>query len=169
MRTAIIAVAAILIVIEAALLLSPEAEVTGHAVGTTLPASPLSLNGYEQVTVSVSPSIIYLTAGCRQLAMITTDFQTFSIQHGLDKTVDVRPTSHDVMADIIDSFGGEVQMVRIDLLDGSTYYSKLVIRDSGRILALDTRPSDGIAVAVRYDAPVYIHESILATQGKDVC
>jgi bifunctional DNase/RNase len=130
---------------------------------------PIPLEGYERPEVSVSPSVIYLTSGCRQLAMVTTEFQTYSIQNGLDKKIDFRPTVHDVFKDLIENFGMTVKAARIESLEESTYYAKLYVQQGSRILGLDAKPSDSIAVAVRFDAPVYVKSEIMETHGKDIC
>jgi len=134
-----------------------------------LPTVPLSLEGFQEVEITVSPSIIYLTAGCQQLTMVTTEFQTYSIKNGLDKKVDFRPTSHDVFKDLIENFGIAAKMVRIESLDDSTYYAKLYVQQGNKLLGLDSKPSDAIGVAVRFDVPVYIRTTILTQNGKIIC
>lgn len=130
---------------------------------------PLALEDYEKVEVKVSPSVIYLTSGCQQLAMVTTDIQSYSIQNGIDKKIDFRPTAHDMFKDLIDNFGIAVRMVKIESLEDSTYYSKLYVQQGNKLLGLDAKPSDSIAIAVRFDAPVYIAKTILRGSGKAVC
>ncbi|MBI4182214.1 MAG: bifunctional nuclease family protein [Candidatus Aenigmarchaeota archaeon] len=130
--------------------------------------APLSTEGYREMAVGVSPAIIYLRAGCTQLAMVTTEGQTYSIQNGLDGRIDFRPTVHDVLVDLMDSLGIEVRMARIDGVQDSTYYATLLVQQGDQLLALDTKPSDAIAVAVRTGAPLWVRDSIVAT-GKQVC
>lgn len=131
--------------------------------------SPLSLEGFERVEVAVTPSVIYLTAGCRQLAMASTDSQTYSIRLGLEKQVDARPTIHDVMKDLVENLGITVRMAKIEDLQDSTYYARLLVQQGERLLGLDSKPSDAVAVAVRFDAPVYVKAGILEAHGKSVC
>ena len=131
--------------------------------------APVSLEGFEKVEVKVSPSVVYLTAGCKQLAMVTTDFQTYSIQNGLEKKIDFRPTTHDVFKDLVEGYGIGVRMVKIESLEDSTYYSKLYVQQGNKMLGLDTKPSDAIAIAVRFDAPVYISRGILDGNAKSIC
>ena len=129
---------------------------------------PIPVDGYEKPDVSVSPSVIYLTSGCRQLAMVTTESQTYSIQNGLEKKIDFRPTTHDVFKDLVENFAMTVKAVKIESLEDSTYYSKLYIQQGNRLLGLDSKPSDSIAVAVRFDAPVYVKSEIMS-QGENIC
>ena len=167
---------AIVIVVQASVLVESLFQSTQPS---TVPQAPspitrpqstaLSLDGYEQVEVTVSPAVMYLTAGCRQLAMVTTEFQTYSINNGLQKRIDVRPTTHDVFKDMIENFGFTVQMVKVEAFKDSIYYAKLFVQEDSKVLGLDSRPSDAIAVAVRFDAPIYVHSDILAQYGKDVC
>lgn len=130
---------------------------------------PISVEGYEEVEIKVSPSIIYLTVGCQQLSMITTEFQSYSIGTGLEKKVDFRPTSHDVFKDMIENFDIEAKMVKIEELEDSTYYAKLFVQQGDKLLGLDSKPSDAIAIAVRFDAPVYVRSNILETAARDTC
>ncbi len=130
---------------------------------------PLSNEGFELVQVNASPSIIYLTSGCSQLAMVTTEFQSYSIANGLQGRVDFRPTTHDVFSDLLEGLGIRVLMARIERMEGSVYYAKLYVQQDSRILGLDSKPSDAIAVAVRSGAPVYIASGMLEEQAVSVC
>jgi len=133
------------------------------------PDPNIPISGYDVVEVEVTPSIIYLTSGCRQLAMITTEGQTYSIQNGLDNVVDFRPTTHDVMADLIENLRVEVIMARVDSLEDSIFFAKLFVQQGNKVLGLDSKSSDSIAIAVRFDAPVYVNRNIMISSGIDIC
>ncbi len=148
---------------------------TGLLVGETIEAPAereipqLSLEGYVEPQINTAGNVIFLTRGCHRIAMFTTEQQVASIEAGMAKTRDFRPVTHDLIEDIIDTFGMELMMVKIENVDGSTYYSKILIKQGSRILNLDSRPSDAIAIAVRKDAPVYIKEDLLRDAGTDIC
>lgn len=73
----------------------------------------------------------------------------------------VRPMTHDLFLDALTSLDTVVDHVLIDNVKGSTFYSKLALRQGGRLVELDARPSDAIALALRQDAPIFIEEWVL--------
>jgi bifunctional DNase/RNase len=76
-----------------------------------------------------------------------------------------RPLTHDLLKNILDHFESQVEEVRIvDLKDG-IFFAELVIKMDERELRLDARPSDSIALALRYKAPVLMAEAILKEAG----
>jgi uncharacterized protein len=73
-----------------------------------------------------------------------------------------RPLTHDLLATAIDGLGGGVQRVTItDQRDG-TYFARLFLERDREVLAIDARPSDCIALALRTEAPIYLEDSLLA-------
>ena len=79
-----------------------------------------------------------------------------------------RPLTHDLLRTILDHFDAEVEEVQIvDLKDG-IFFADLVVTRSGKQMRLDARPSDGIALALKYKAPVYMSEEILKKAGYKV-
>jgi len=138
--------------------------------GRIIEKSPyLSTVGFSPVYVDVDSENIYLTSGCNQLAMVTNEVQTYSIAKGLQNVTDVRPDTHELIRDVFDLYGIEVLMVKIDDFRGETYYAKLLLQQGNKILNLDSRPSDAIAIAVRFDSPVYVKNEIMQRQGRVIC
>jgi len=131
--------------------------------------SILDLYGFTKVDIEVEPGVIHLTANCLTLSMVTTDLQTASIESGISGEVLERPTAHDLMKEIFDTYNISVSMVKIISFDNGTYYARLVLKRENTVLNLDSRPSDAIAIAVRTKAPVYIKDEILAEQGAYSC
>ena len=129
----------------------------------------LSLEGFSQVNISIEPMTVHLTSGCRKLSMVIGIHQSDSITEGLSGNLGFRPTSHDTLQDIMENFGMDVIMVKVDDFRNSTYFAKLLVMQGNDILNLDTRPSDAIAIAVRSMAPVYVKDSLLNEHGKNVC
>ncbi len=74
-----------------------------------------------------------------------------------------RPMTHDLMANLLKEMGGELVQVNIDDLRDSTYYGKLLLRvgDEEELRILDTRPSDGMALALRTGAPIHVANQII--------
>ncbi len=131
----------------------------------------LSTDGFVVCDISVEPSIIHLIAKCLQLDMITNEVQTSSIEKGLQKELSVRPWGHDLVAQILENFGIKVLLIKIHTLkeETGTYYATIFLQKGNRILALDSKPSDAIAIATRADAEIYIKEELLDKYGKKIC
>ena len=73
-----------------------------------------------------------------------------------------RPLTHDLFRDAVRALGATVLRVEVVALRETTYYAELVLQDAaGRELRIDSRPSDGIALAVRFGAGIYVHEQVL--------
>jgi bifunctional DNase/RNase len=78
-----------------------------------------------------------------------------------------RPNFHDLAKRLIESVHAEVLRVVITEIREGTYYAKLVLRTNGRAIEIDVRPSDGIAVAVRLDAPILVREVLFEQADED--
>ena len=73
------------------------------------------------------------------------------------------------MKDIFDNYNMKILAARVhSFLDG-IYYGDLVVQQGNKVLSVDARPSDAIAVAVRYDVPVHFNETLLMQQGVKTC
>ena len=71
-----------------------------------------------------------------------------------------RPMTHDLLKTAIEAAGFMVSRVEITRLEAGTFYAALVMRGEDREIAIDARPSDSIALALRFGCPVYIAEEI---------
>ena len=87
-----------------------------------------------------------------------------AIARGLAGMKMPRPMTHDLMADLVTKLDAKVEEVRIDNLSEGTYYGSLLLRVEGRDkpLLVDTRPSDGLALALRTGATIRIARSVIA-------
>ena len=75
-----------------------------------------------------------------------------------------RPMTHDLIISIIEKVGFKLNKVEINDVEKETYYATLFLEDnSGKIIEIDSRPSDAIAVAIRVDAPIYVTSNVLAS------
>ncbi len=73
-----------------------------------------------------------------------------------------RPLTHDLLRDVLQELGARVLRVEVTSLRENTYYAIVVLADaSGRESQLDSRPSDAVALALRVDAPIFVHEQVL--------
>lgn len=140
--------------------------------GTEINASAipdLSLEGYVEVKPSIYPPFLILEGGCYRLSMIVSTSQQDSIQSGLEGTVDYRPNAHDLAKDIFDILGINLMAVKIESFKDETYYARIFISQGKKVINLDSRPSDAIALAVRMNAPVYVKKDLMERFGERIC
>ncbi len=122
--------------------------------------------------LSTSPSsagayalILKETNGKRKLPIIIGAFEAQSIALELEGMKPPRPLTHDLMRNIIDLFAVSLNEVCISELRDGTFYAKLTIEGLSETQEVDSRPSDAIALAVRYGAPIYVGEEVLNEAG----
>lgn len=72
-----------------------------------------------------------------------------------------RPLTHDLFLDALTNLDATVDHVLIDDMKKQTFYAKLVLRQGGRLIALDARPTDALALALRQHAPLHMTEEVL--------
>jgi len=123
----------------------------------------------EADVVRVVEDSIIIGHGCRALVAGTSPERARSIQLGLEGRIETRPNTHDTFAQVLQHFNITLEAVLIDDLVNDTYNAKMVLHRGDEVLKLDTRPSDGIAVAVRTNTTIYIKNELLEATGRDIC
>jgi uncharacterized protein len=76
-----------------------------------------------------------------------------------------RPLTHDLFKSAIERLGAKVTKVVIHDLVNNTFYGKLILESNGETMEIDSRPSDAIAIALRFEAPMFIEEKVLDEAG----
>jgi bifunctional DNase/RNase len=74
-----------------------------------------------------------------------------------------RPLTHDLLKNVLETLGAYVERVEITRVEDGTFYAALIVRAEERRMAIDARPSDSIALAVRTGAPLYVAENVMET------
>jgi uncharacterized protein len=72
-----------------------------------------------------------------------------------------RPLTHDLLLSVMHDLGGNLQRVVIDRLESRTYYATLVLEHDGRLLHVDCRPSDAIALALRERVAIFVDDELM--------
>ena len=88
-------------------------------------------------------------------------FEAEAISRGLQDVVTLRPMTHDLMKQILDTFQVTLKRVVISELRGNTFYAKLHLNVDGKEMVVDSRPSDAIALAVRVKAQIFVAASVI--------
>lgn len=74
-----------------------------------------------------------------------------------------RPMTHDLIINMIEKMGYELDKVEINDVEKETYYATLFLKDKkDNIIEIDSRPSDAIAIAIRVDAPIYVTANVIS-------
>jgi len=102
-------------------------------------------------------------AGEKALPIWIGVFEAEAITRGLEDVVTLRPMTHDLLKQILDTFQVSLIRVVIHEIKGNTYYANLYLNIDGEEVVVDSRPSDAIALAVRIKAPIYVAESVISS------
>lgn len=102
--------------------------------------------------------------GERRLPIIIGQFEAQAIAFELEGMHPPRPLTHDLLKNVVEMFGYTVERVTISELRDSTFYAKIKF-DALDSEELDARPSDAIALAIKFGAPIYIMSYIMDEIG----
>src|SRR5437870_7438442 len=105
--------------------------------------------------------------GERSFPIVIGIFEATSIDRRVKGLPSPRPLTHDLVANVIDQMGGELQDIYISELKEHTYFAKLRIRKDGELVEVDCRPSDAIALAVTAKVPIYVAEDVLEEASEE--
>lgn len=120
---------------------------------------------YSQTQSGAYALVLGEVNGRRRLPIIIGSFEAQAIAIEIEKMTPSRPLTHDLFKSLSSSFNISIQEVIIyNLVDG-IFYAKLICSDGKKTSEIDARTSDAIAIAVRFDCPIYTYEFILATAG----
>ena len=88
-------------------------------------------------------------------------FEANAIALELEKTSTPRPMTHDLMRNLALGLNAVVRKVVVSELRDDTFYAVIWMEQDGETVALDSRPSDAIALALRWDCPIYASRAVL--------
>ncbi len=123
--------------------------------GLTL-SSSLSGGGYAVILKEID--------GERRLPIVIGQFEAQVIAIHLEGVNPPRPLTHDLLKNFIELFGFSIDFVTITELRDSTFYAKIKI-DNDTYEEIDARPSDAIALALKFNAPIFVANAILDEIG----
>jgi bifunctional DNase/RNase len=88
-------------------------------------------------------------------------FEAFAISMAIEGEQLDRPMTHDLIRILLERLGANVERIIIDDLWQDTFYAKISLTRDGETLEVDCRPSDAVAIALRFRAPIYMAESVI--------
>lgn len=105
------------------------------------------------------------TEGNRRLPIIIGMFEAQAIAIEIEKIIPNRPMTHDLFKSFANSFHFHVEEIVISDLKEGVFFAKIVCTDGLKKTEVDARPSDAIAIGLRFDSPIFTYENILAEAG----
>jgi len=104
--------------------------------------------------------------GDRKLPIVIGGFEAQSIAIALEKAVSPpRPLSHDLFKNVLDVYGVALKEVIIHRIKDGVFFASLITEGNGKEEAIDARPSDAVALALRFKCPVFTTEEVLEKAG----
>jgi bifunctional DNase/RNase len=122
----------------------------------------MSIKGLMVDPISNMPIVILRDKeGTRTLPIWVGMFEANAIALQIENISTPRPMTHDLLRNVIHDLQASVEKVVVcDLQDG-TFYALIYLRLHGEVLAIDSRPSDAIALALRTRAPIFVEEGVI--------
>ena len=122
--------------------------------------------------LSTSPSsggayalILSEAKGARRLPIIIGSSEAQAIALELENIKPPRPMTHDLLKNVILNFESSVKEIFINDLAEGTFYAQIIFERGDQLHEVDARPSDAIALAVRFGCPIYTNEHVLGEAG----
>ena len=103
--------------------------------------------------------------GSRKMSIVIGSTEAQAIAIELEKMRASRPLTHDLFKSAFGMFNLDLAEVVIHKVVEGIFYTRLVITDGVRVEELDSRPSDAVALAYRFNCPIYCEEAVLAEVG----
>jgi bifunctional DNase/RNase len=98
--------------------------------------------------------------GQRQLRIGVDVIEAAVIDRELKKRPTLRPPTHKLLASVIQDMGGVLERVVINDLQDETFFALLHIRQGNRVLQIDTRPSDAVALGISSNVPIFAEDKV---------
>ena len=123
---------------------------------------------YSQSSSGAYALILGISGESRRLPIIIGGFEAQAIAIELEKMKPTRPLTHDLFKSFADHFDIRIVEVVINKFEEGIFFSKLVCEAGGSTTEIDSRTSDAVALAIRFDCPIYAYESILNEAAIDM-
>ena len=115
----------------------------------------VNMTNYRRVVMlkeKTSPRYLPIWIGHFEADAIAIPMQNVPVQ---------RPLTHDLLASVIENLGGSIERIEITNLEDQTFFARIHIRQNGKMIDIDSRPSDAIALGVATEVPIYVAEHVL--------
>ncbi|WP_291785582.1 bifunctional nuclease family protein [Cecembia sp.] len=99
--------------------------------------------------------------GNRRLPIVIGMFEAQAIAIEIEKIVPNRPMTHDLFKSFASNFNYAIDHILISDMREGVYYANIICKSGGKKVEIDARPSDAIAIAVRFDAPIFCASKVM--------
>ncbi|MEI8085028.1 MAG: bifunctional nuclease family protein [Paludibacter sp.] len=123
---------------------------------------------YNQTVVGTYGLVLSEEFGNRRFSVMIGEPEAQSIALKMNNKKSPRPLTHDLIKSLLNVFDADLQKVLIYDMVNDVFYSELHILKDKKIIIVDARTSDAVALAVRSDCPIYIKSEILEIVGTEV-
>ena len=145
----------------------------GWVLACTVPEAPsgtmraMDLEGVKIDVRSEMPVVVLREreGAKRELLIWIGDSEAQSIALAMQQVELPRPNTHDLIKSLLAKLEGEIRRVVVTKLQANIFYAEIEVEVRGRVVSIDSRPSDAIAVAVRTGTTVYANEELLESNG----
>ena len=121
---------------------------------------------YSDNTSGAFALILQETNGNRKLPVVIGGFEAQAIAIGLEKKIKTsRPLTHELFKRFADKFGIKLNHIIINKLTDGVFFSNIVCEDNDKVIKIDSRTSDAIALSLRFNAPIFVKKNILDEAG----
>ncbi|HEX4123218.1 MAG TPA: bifunctional nuclease family protein [Tepidisphaeraceae bacterium] len=103
--------------------------------------------------------------GERKFPIVIGNPEALAIDRRLKGIIHPRPLTHDLLANVIERLGGEIEQIEINNLQDRTFFARIHIRQNGQVIKIDSRPSDAIALGAATSVPIYVADHVLDEVG----
>jgi len=151
-------------------LFKSNADFTGSFLRTfDLSEDPLSTEGFVPITVKLVGKDLTFIYNCKEVSAAITAERAYGLHLIVQKRTLVRPTTYDLLNDLIEGFEIIPKFTKIYRNNDGIYVADLVVEQGNKLLKIDTRPSDALAIAFKNGIPAYAEAKAFEEDGKKVC
>lgn len=133
-------------------------------VGARATEREVKIRGLMMDPVSNMPVVVLKAVqGSGTLPIWVGIYEANAIALEIEKVQTPRPMTHDLLKNVLLGLNVQVQKVVVSDLKEDTFYAVIWMERDGRIISMDSRPSDALALALRLDCPIYVEEEVFKT------
>jgi bifunctional DNase/RNase len=122
----------------------------------------MTIKGLMVDPITNTPIVILRDAdGQRALPIWVGIFEANAIALQIENVATPRPMTHDLLRNVIEDLKATVERIVVCDVQENTYYAMIYVTREGQTMAIDARPSDAIALALRTRAPIFVEETVI--------
>jgi uncharacterized protein len=126
----------------------------------------MKIRGLMLDPVTNTPIVILKDSGDSVLPIWVGVYEANAIALEIEKVSTPRPMTHDLIKNVLAGLDAHVHKIVVTELKEDTFYAVIWMEREGRIISVDSRPSDALALALRVDCPIFVEDEVLKTSKK---